>query len=102
MKKEIRLQPQSLRAQPKGNLTLGYYLIYDDNTKRHITITGPHNNFNENVSYPDRMTKIFLTLLKKSGYSNNIQDGKIIMSYSDFLIFELQNFNKLIIENVLL
>ena len=102
MKKEIRLQPHSLRAQPKGNLTLGYYLIYDDNTKRHITISGPHNDFKETVSYPDRMKRIFLTLLKQSGYQNYIQDGKIYMSYSDFLNFEFQNFHKLNIENVLL
>ena len=102
MKKEIKLLPYHFRGHTKGNISFHYYLIYDDNTKRHITITGPYNNFNENVSYPDRMIKIFLTLLKKSGYQNSIQDDKIIMSYSDFLNFELQNFNKLIIENVLM
>ena len=102
MKKEIRLQPHSLRAQPKGNLTLGYYLIYDDNTKRHITISGPHNDFKENVSLPNRLTKIFLILLKSSGYSNNIQDGKIYMTYSDFLNFEFKKFPNLTIENVLM
>lgn len=98
--KEIRLQPQSLRAQPKGNLIMGYYMIYDDNTKRHITIKGPYNNFKEVENYPGRMRKIFNILFTKSGYQ--LQNGKIYMSYSDFLNFEFQKFPNLTIENVLM
>lgn len=100
MKKEIRLLPHSLRAQAKGNLTIGYYLIYDDNTKRHITISGPYKNFKEVENYPERMRKIFNILFTKSGYS--LHNGKIYMTYSDFLNFEFQKFPNLTIENVLM
>lgn len=99
--KEIRIQPYHFRAKYKENIVhFDYYMTYDDKTKRFISIIGPCKNFKEVENYPGRMRKIFNILFTKSGYQ--LHNGKIYMSYSDFLNFEFQKFPNLAIENVLI
>lgn len=98
----VIIQPFHLRGNPKGNITFQYYMTYDDKNKRLITITGPYNNFKETLCLPNRMMNIFIILMRKSGYNYSPQNGKIQMTYSDFLNFELKQFKNITINNQLL
>lgn len=102
MKQEIKVLPWHLRGHKNGTITFKYYMVYDSNTKREITITGPYNDFTEKDDYNGRMKRIFLTLFRMSGYSNYIENGKIHMGLGDFMNFEFKKFPNLTIENVLL
>lgn len=102
MKKEIMVRPWHFRGHRNGNIVFKYFMVYDEHTRREITITGPYNNFTEKDDYQGRMKRIFLTLFLKSGHSNYMENGKIYMGLGDFMNFEFKKFPNLTIENVLL
>ena len=101
MKQEIIIAPFHMRRDRK-NIVIKYYMIFDENTRREVTITGPSKNFNEGLNLQRKLKDIFLIIFKKSGWSDMVKDGKIYMSYSDFMNMEFSHFRKISIENVLM
>lgn len=96
MKKKVKILPVTMRITPPKNIVkITYFLWWDHNTKREITIEGPYNETISGPVLPDRMVNIFKTLLRKSGLTDE-------MSYSDFLNFDLKKFPNLKITNRLL
>lgn len=98
----VTIQPFHKSGSPKGNITFQYYMTFDEHNKRLITITGPYSNFKETHDIQGRMMNILNILIRKSGYSYDIKNGKIQMNYSDFLNFELKQFKNITIKNQLL
>ena len=101
MKQEIIISPFHMRMDKK-TIVIKYYMIFNENTRREVTITGPSKNFNAGLNLQRKLKDIFLIIFRKSGWSDMVKDGKIYMEYSDFMNLEFSRFPKISIENVLL
>lgn len=103
MKKEVQLLPIGFRGQPKNKLAMNFHLVYDNHNRRSFTITAPYKNFNAivngTVNLPERMKQVFKTLMVKSGYKDMITDGKIYMSFNDYMNFNFKEFKNILINN---
>lgn len=100
--KQIKLLCCSLRVKTGNYVRLEYILQYDNMDKRYITIQGPYKNFILNHTIPVKMKNIFLTLMRKSGYSHTIdKEGNIHMTFSEFMNFKFEEFKDLVISNKL-
>lgn len=102
MKQKVKILPSGLRGHQGKDLKLEYILVFNDTSRKQITIVAPFNNFRESVDIPSRMKKIFLILTRKSGYQNYIQGEDLYMTHSDFMNFSLKKFNNMKITDTFL
>lgn len=83
-----------MKGGPHKGLELQYYLIYDEHTRRHITVKGPYSNFNVNPWNPQRLQSILMNLMTRSNLPFR-------MTENEFLNMNWKNFDKITVQDEL-
>lgn len=91
-KKLIRIVPTGLTGGPHKGLTFTFLLLYDEHTKRQFTIKAPWSNWRNKPWNPQRLQSIMLYIMERSNVHTR-------MTESEFLNFELKNFDKVTIKS---
>lgn len=92
----IRILPTAMYGGPHKGITFEFILMYDEHTRRKVTIKGKWSDWNFKTPwYNQRMQSVMMNIMTRSGVPFR-------MDRSEFLNFELKRFDRIWVKDELL